>query len=32
MNKFYVAIVDLFEQYPDDEWVTATLGWWNEYV
>ncbi|SJL13005.1 uncharacterized protein ARMOST_16441 [Armillaria ostoyae] len=32
MNTFYVAIVDLFEQYPDDEWVTATLGWWNEQV
>ncbi|KAK0438868.1 uncharacterized protein EV420DRAFT_1486520 [Desarmillaria tabescens] len=32
MNTFYVAIVDLFEQYPDDEWVTATLGWWNEQI
>ncbi|KAK0421767.1 hypothetical protein EV421DRAFT_1915391 [Armillaria borealis] len=30
MNTFYIAIVDLFKQYTDDEWVTATLAWWNE--
>ncbi|KAK0442554.1 hypothetical protein EV421DRAFT_1903980 [Armillaria borealis] len=32
MNTFYIAIVDLFKQYPNDEWVTVMLGWWNEQV
>lgn len=30
MDVFYDVIVDLFEKYPDDEWVTTTLAWWNE--
>ncbi|SJL11137.1 uncharacterized protein ARMOST_14540 [Armillaria ostoyae] len=32
MDVFYDVIVDLFEKYPDDEWVTTTLAWWNEEV
>ncbi|KAK0479047.1 hypothetical protein EDD18DRAFT_1364491 [Armillaria luteobubalina] len=32
MDTFYVAIVNLFEEYPEDEWAKATLGWWNEEV
>ncbi|KAK0492152.1 hypothetical protein EDD18DRAFT_1358217 [Armillaria luteobubalina] len=32
MGTFYVAIVDLFEEYPEDKWAKATLGWWNEEV
>lgn len=29
---FYQNIVSLFEDDPEDEWVKATLAWWNQYV
>ncbi|SJL06847.1 uncharacterized protein ARMOST_10189 [Armillaria ostoyae] len=32
MDAFYMAIINLFEEYPDDKWATATLAWWNEQV
>lgn len=32
MEAFYLAIVDLFEDYPDNKWAVKTLAWWNEYV
>ncbi|KAK0432005.1 hypothetical protein EV421DRAFT_1742615 [Armillaria borealis] len=32
MDTFYMAIIDLFEEYPDNKWATATLAWWNEYI
>ncbi|PBK80923.1 hypothetical protein ARMGADRAFT_1039719 [Armillaria gallica] len=32
MNMFYVAIMDLFEQYPDNEWAIETLHWWNQQI
>ncbi|PBK90645.1 hypothetical protein ARMGADRAFT_1082373 [Armillaria gallica] len=32
MDVFYDVIVDRFEKYPDDEWVTTTLAWWNDEV
>ncbi len=32
MDVFYDVIVDLFEKYPDNEWVVDTLSWWNDYI
>jgi hypothetical protein len=32
MEKFFDATVELFERYPDDEWVVDTLDFWNRYA
>jgi len=29
---FYYAIVDWFEEFPDDEHVVETLKWWNKKI
>lgn len=29
---FYKEIVATFEDYPEEEWVSETLSWWQQYV
>ncbi|KAK0461471.1 hypothetical protein IW261DRAFT_1349116, partial [Armillaria novae-zelandiae] len=29
LDVFYYAVVDLFEMFPEEKWVTETLAWWN---
>ncbi|KAK0480953.1 hypothetical protein EDD18DRAFT_1085855, partial [Armillaria luteobubalina] len=32
LQKFYVSIVDMYKDIPDDPWAMASLTWWNKYV
>ncbi|KAK0458695.1 hypothetical protein IW261DRAFT_1579413 [Armillaria novae-zelandiae] len=29
LDVLYYAVVDLFEMFPEEKWVTETLAWWN---
>ncbi|KAK0431437.1 hypothetical protein EV421DRAFT_1743106 [Armillaria borealis] len=32
LQKFYEAVVDMYEDFPEDPWAIASLAWWNKEV